>query len=491
MYESAIGTTEDGTLDPLRTFQMVYVTLQHQIFETLVTIDFNTQRIVPVLAERWEQRDSLTIRFYLRRGVRFHNAEPFTAEAVVFTLNLMRDPRNKFGGRFLFDAIAAVQIVDPYTVDIILSAPDALLLRKLAAVGFIFPPKYYTSVGDGYFTRYPIGTGPFRFFYNTKNKNNIREIHLVANEDYWGDRPAIQELIYEFIPPDAHGQALRSGMIDMVITQDTRLKNELANDPKLTAFVQPSLRSAVCLINIDKQSPLQDIRVRRALEHCIDRTKIITTILHGNGIPLYTIAPQGSLAHSRNKPLYPESIKRARELLAESGYAHGLALKAMAADNAPSKALAHALAEQLSHVGVDLSLEFLSREGIKKEVVEPKLMGNNKPSSYDLWIINGWPDLFGASAHFYFLFFHPHGIFNFGIYLDKTSPFEQYYNRALASPNETALAKRLQQLDRLIMTEAVAIPIYQVALTYGMNKRIRFQPGLNDLPLRFKECSIE
>ena len=491
MYESAIGTTEDGTLDPLRTFQMLYVTLQHQIFETLVAIDFNTQRIVPVLAERWEQKDPYAIRFFLRRGVRFHNGEPFNAEAVRFTLDLMRDPRNKFGGRFLFDSISAVQIVDDYTVDVLLSSPDALLLRKLAAIGFIFPPKYYAKVGDVYFTRHPMGTGPFRFFYNATGKNGLREIHLVANEDYWGTPPQVHELVYDFIPPDAQAQALRDGIVDLVITQDAALKKAFDSNPNFTVVVHPSLRSSVCLLNIDKQGPLQDIRVRRALQHCLDRENVIASATHGTGKPLFTIAPEGSLAFERGRPMYRNDLTRARELLAQAGFHRGLSLRAMAADNPPTIALAHALKKQFADAGIILNVEFLNRESIKREVVEPKLMGNPRPSSYDLWIINGWPDLFGTSAHFYFLFLHSRGIFNFGINLNKTSIFDTYYAKALAAPSEPTLAERLRALDRLIMREAVALPIYQIELTYGMSRHVRFNPGLNDLPLRFKECSFE
>lgn len=491
IYEASIGTTEDGTLDPLRTFQMLYFNLQHQIFETLIGVDFNTQTVVPVLAERWEQKDALTTRFHLRRGVRFHNAEPFTAETVRFTLDLMRDPRNKFGGRFLLESIAAVQIIDDYTVDIILATPDALLLRKLAAIGFMLPPKYYSKVGDVYFTRYPMGTGPFRFFYNARNKDGIKEIHLTANEDYWGPRPAVRELVYDFIPREAQGQALRNGAVDLVVSQDASFMDEVRSDTNLTIFSQSSLRSTICLLNIDKSGPLQDIRVRRALQHCINRKDMIAVALHGRGKPLYTIAPAGSLAFDNGKPLYDENIAHARTLLSEAGYAQGFSLKAMAADNAPSRAIAQLLRTQLAHAGISLAVDFLSRDSIKKEIVEPKLMGNARPSTYDLWIINGWPDLFGASAHFYFLFLHSHGIFNFGIYLNKQSLFDSQYARILSSGNDKALIRNLRGFDRLAMQEAVVIPLYQVELVYGMNKNVRFRPGLNDLPLRFKDCVFE
>ena len=92
VYDQAFGATSAGTPDPLKTYQMQFFNLQHQIFETLVKIDLNTNTVLPLLAEKWERIDSLTVRFYLRHGVRFHNDERFDAAAVKFTFDLMRNP---------------------------------------------------------------------------------------------------------------------------------------------------------------------------------------------------------------------------------------------------------------------------------------------------------------------------------------------------------------------------------------------------------------
>lgn len=491
MYESTIGTTDDGTLDPLRTFQMLYFYLQHQIFETLATIDFNTQHIIPVLAERWEKINPTTMRFYLRQGVRFHNGEPFTAEAVQFSLNLMRDPRNKFSGRFLFDSIAAVQIIDTYTVDIVLYSTDALLLRKLASIGFIFPPKYYAKVGDKYFTRYPMGTGPFRFLYNTKDEKVSHELHFVANEDYW-ERPRgnVHELIYTFIPHDHQWKALSDGKIDLLISQDPDVKDKIESKSSLKIVKHPSLRTSFCLMNIDKPGPLTDIRVRRALQHAINRTEIIKKALNGYGMPLFTIAPVGSLSYKAGKPFYDENQTAAKELLARAGYAQGLTLSVMAAQNQPTIDVVNMIKKQLAEAGVTLEVTFLNRDDIKKEIVEPKLMGSSTPSKFDLWILNGWPDIFGTNAQFYFLFLHSRGIFNFGIHMNNNSPVDELYAKAVASKDDKNLSVNIQRLDRYTIEQSLAIPLYQVELIYAMDKKVNFNPGLNDLPLCFKDFSL-
>lgn len=493
MYEAALGTTDKGTLDPLRTYQMPYFNLQHQLFETLVALDLNTQTITPLLAESWETPTPTTLRFHLRRGVRFHNGEPLTSEAVKFSLDLMLDPYQKFGGRFLLDAIAEVRIVDDFTVDINLRYPDARLLRRLAVIGFILPPQYFRSAGETYFTRNPMGTGPYRYFYNKRSPQGVSEVHLVANEDYWGiPRPTIQEIVYKFIPRQQQWQALKNGEVDLLITQAPDPEALSEKDPSLVIIKKPSLRTAFCLFNIDKQGPLQDIRVRRALEHAVNREELIAKTLLGYGKPLYaSTAAEGSLAHSGAAPRYEESTVKASELLAAAGYAGGLSLSVMASANQPTMAVAEMLKQQLARSGITLAVHFLSREETLREIVTPKLMGAPRPSVYDLWLISGWPDLFGTNGHFYFLFLNSHGIFNFGISQNKKSELDVLYGKYCLSTDEPAFALNVQKLDRYLLDQALVLPLYQIELLYAMKKGVHCTPGLNDLPLRFSGCSVE
>lgn len=492
MYEAALGTIDDGTLDPLRTLQMPYFNLQHQLFETLVALDQNTQTIVPLLAESWESPADTTLRFHLRRGVRFHNGEPFTARAVKFSLDLMLDPRQRFGGRFLFDVIAGVRIVDDYTVDIRLRYPDGRLLRRLAVIGFMLPPQYFKAAGETYFTRNPMGTGPYRFFYNKMTPRGVRETHLVANEDYWGTGPAIQEVVYKFIPRQHQWQALKDGEVDLLITQAP--EPEAVSDPPASLVVEkkPSLRTAFCLFNIDKPGPLQDVRVRRALEHAVNRREIIDGALHGYGRPLYaTTAAEGSLAHGTWAPPYDESAAKAAALLAEAGYGGGITLSVMASANQPTTAVAEVLQRQLARAGITLSVHLLSRDEVIREVVRPKLMGAPRPSTYDLWLISGWPDLFGTSGHFYFLFLKSQGIFNFGISQNKDYELDALYDRYRLSADDAALGDNARKLDRYLLERALVLPLYQVELLYAMRKGVACNPGLNDMPMRLSDCSVE
>ncbi len=491
MYCSSIGTTENRDTDPLRTLQLHFFDLQHQIFETLVSFNADTQKIEPVLAESWKKVSDTTIRFFLRRGVRFHNGEPFTAESVKFTYDLMIDPRNRFPGRFLLKNITAVQVIDDYTVDVVLSFPDALILRKIGTIGFLFPPDYYRRVGDAYFIRYPIGTGPFRNFYKEEHPRWGQEYHLVANEDYWGKRPSIDELVYIEIPHAGQWNALKRGDIDLLITQHIDPAEKPHADKHLKILSRTATRASAVLMNIDKEGPLQNLNVRRALEHAVSRDKIISSALNGFGRPIYSTIPEGTVGKKLKKPVYPESIAAARSLLKKAGYPQGCRLSVMAGDHQPARSVAGHLQQHFAKAGIELAVDYVSRNDVLKQIVEPKLQGTFRHSSYDLWILTDWPILFGTCTHFYFLFFHSDGMFNIGISAGQKSEINRYYRDITHSSNSREFRKNLQRLDSYLIDRALVLPLYQPALLYAMNKTVDFDPGMQTLPHRFVECRIK
>jgi peptide/nickel transport system substrate-binding protein len=426
MHGGPMGIDRKGTLNPLRTFQGLHLTLQHQIFETLLEIDFNRQDIAPALAIHWRRVDERTVEFHLRRGVRFHNGEPFNAAAVKFSLELMLDPRNKYAGRFLLDAIEKVEAIDNYTVRVTTRHRDALLLRKLAVVGLMFPPKYFKEVGPEYFTRYPMGTGPFRFFYREHMEDGSEEIHLVANEDYWLTmQPYLRELVFKFVPRAKQWGALKNDEVDLVIDLRIEREDERDKPASLEVVERRTLRNAVCLLNVDKDGPLADLRVRRALQHAINRGVIVEEALHGWGEPLSSVAPRGTLGHNEDLVAYPEDVGRSRELLREAGHDEGFSLKVMASEVAPTPQVVAVLKEQLGRIGVALEVNTYTRRELLEKVVYPKLMGVSKPSEFDMWVVAGWPSIFGAGAYFDFLFLHSRGMYNVGVYSGKESQVDK------------------------------------------------------------------
>ncbi len=488
-----LGTSADGTLNPLKTYQHLYLQLQHQIFETLVAVDFNKKAIVPALATRWEQPDSRTLIFHLRRGVRFHNGEPFNADAVKFSIDLMCDPRNRFAGRFLLDAISQVTAIDEHTVSIALKYPDAVLLRKLAFIGMMFPPGYYRKVGMDYFTGHPVGTGPFRYYYTDTGADGYRQIHLVANEGYWNlGYPLAHELVYCLIPFDKQMAALNSGAVDMVITQDVTPGNFNILRQEIRTIKQRTLRSSICLLNIDKPGPLSDIRVRKALQHGINRQALIARALQGYGEPLCTVAPPeiSDNGTEADVPCPAENVAEARRLLSLAGYENGCELTLLATDTPNTVRVVREIQKQLERLGVSIQASFWGRKKILDAIVYPKLKGDLSPGRFDMWVVTGWPHFFGSGINFYFMFFHPSGMYNFGTHIGQETRLSRLYNLVTHSGSPEMFHKRFTALEHYCLENALLIPLYQAELLYAMRPGLEYNPGLNDLPHRLWRCRL-
>jgi peptide/nickel transport system substrate-binding protein len=298
------------------------------------------------------------------------------------------------------------------------------------------------------------------------------------------------ELVYHCIAPDKQWAALQDGTLDMVVSMplpegsiDTNVKNT-------KFFSELSLRNAALLLNVDKQGPLASLPVRQALQHAVRRKEIISAGLDGYGIPLYSITPRGALGHCPEPPRYSEDVKKARALMSEAGYGKGIVLKMLASAYEPSLTVAEILRKQLARAGITLEVTSLSREELLRKVVEPRLKGEPMSDDFDMVLISGWPSLFGTGTHFYSVFMHSGGLFNIGTYRRNDSPIDALYNEAVIADDTDRLCADLKKIDTYLLDQALIVPLYQIKMVYGMRANIRFNPGMNDMPLRFDQCRI-
>ncbi len=203
---------DPGSWDPIDTFLVNWASVATNLYDGLTYRGPDLQ-LKPGLATSWEQLDDgKRIRFHLRENVTFHNGEPFNAQAVKFTFDrLLGDEGKKGPQRSNYTAIDHVEIIDDYTVDFYLNAPDPVLLTKLAGYGaMIVPPKYIQEHGDAYFNTHPVGTGPFKF----KAYSPKVSIELEPYAGFWGNAPKLSQLTYRFISePSTAVAELQSGRL--------------------------------------------------------------------------------------------------------------------------------------------------------------------------------------------------------------------------------------------------------------------------------------
>src|SRR6516165_1889231 len=224
----------------------------------------------PCLAESWSASpDGLSYEFVLRKGVKFHNGEPVTADDVKFSFERYHGAAHQL----MKDNVAAIEIADPQHVRFRLKKawPDFITFYSTASgSGWIVPKKYVEQVGDEGFKKAPIGAGPYKFVSFTPGV----ELVLEAFEDYWRKPPSVKRLVMKVIPEEATRlAALKRGEIDIAYSIRSELAEELRATPGLT--LKPAVVQGVFNIYFpdqwDVKSPWHDERVRRAASLAIDR----------------------------------------------------------------------------------------------------------------------------------------------------------------------------------------------------------------------------
>jgi peptide/nickel transport system substrate-binding protein len=315
-----VRPTDPVSLDPHLETTAPGAWVYNNILEPLVIFDEKLQ-IKPVLATGWEVVSPTRLRFKLRPGVRFHDGTPLNAAAVRFTLD--RAFNSKPPGRWasLAGPIVGAEVVDDLTVDVVTKEPYGPTLRSLAMVyaGIVSPAAVQKMGTD--FLRAPVGTGPFKFVEWKTNTHVIIE----RNADYWGDKAPLDRVVFRVVPEEgARMIALQTGDADMVLLPAPASIPPLRRDPKYVIHEIAGIRVA----SIDMHAgmpPLDDVRVRQALLHAIDRKAILENILEGAAL-----APKGVMAPAvfgakdlQLDRVYPFDRARARALLQQAGFTPG------------------------------------------------------------------------------------------------------------------------------------------------------------------------
>ena len=306
--------------------------------------------VLPALAESWEVApDGLSWVFNLREGVSFHDGLPFTAEDVVFSFDRAMAEDSTNAQKQLFDGINEVTAIDDTTVEIGLDAPKGSLLFNLAwgdAV-IVSPASAETNKSN------PVGTGPFRF----SNWVQGDRIELVRNEDYWGAKPALEKVTFKFISdPTAAFAAMMAGDLDAFPNYPA--PENLAQfeaDPRFSVIVGSTEGETILAMN-NARPPFDDIRVRRAIAHAIDRQAIIDGAMFGYGTPIGSHFAPHSPAYEDLTAESAYDPELAKALLAEAGYPDGFANTLTLPPPSYARRGGEIVASQLRAVGIEVEI---------------------------------------------------------------------------------------------------------------------------------------
>lgn len=336
-----------ATLDPQMSLDITVFAVSQHIFDPLVIRD-ETGTIQPCLAESWEMVDPCTWRFRLRRGVRFHDGTPLTAECVKYTLDRLVNPSTKSPQAVLWADLKDVQVVDESTVVVRTTRPIGPLLYNLALVP-ILPVGADTKPG---FSQKPVGTGPFKVVRWSKGDRLVLE----ANRDYWRGSPKIDRLEWREIPEAAtRVSALESGEVDVVNNVPPEEVPRLKQNPHVTLMSTPSYRSVFLWMNCGR-APFDNPKVRDAVRYAVDPEPIVNHVLGGSARRARGPLAPGIFGACELEP-YSYDVERAKKLLVEAGYPTGFEVTLKFAEmDVKMKEVAEAIAHQLGKVGIRVNL---------------------------------------------------------------------------------------------------------------------------------------
>lgn len=334
------------------------------IYDTLVRFRPGTTEIEPALAESWEvAADGLTYTFRLRTGVTFHDGSPLTADAVLFSLERQRDPAHPMhgvGGAWKYwsnmgmsKVVAAVEKAGDATVVIRLQAPNAPFLSILTMpFCSIVHPASAEKWGED-FGRHPVGTGAFSFASWEPNQ----KIVLERNASYWGGAPPLDGIIYRVIPePNTRLLELQGGQIHGCDNPSPFQVTAVRGQAAIQVVTRPGMNVGYLAMNTQKK-PFDDLRVRQAVAHAVDKKALIDRLYEGMGVPAKNPFPDTVWGYADDVEDYVLDPARSKALLAEAGYPQGLDATLWAMPNprpympSPSK-VAESLIADLAAAGI-------------------------------------------------------------------------------------------------------------------------------------------
>jgi len=346
-----------STLDYYKGAERTNIIMSHHLFDTLIYKDADSGEIVPALAESYEFLDDDTIRFVIREGVKFHNGEVMTVDDVVYTLNMVADPDYGALYQIAVQWIDRAEKVDDRTVDLHMKEPYPVALEWLAGFLPIYPQEYYERVGPAGMAVEPVGTGPYRLVSVDPGSHWVLE----RFDDHYEGSPkgnAIGRIDLRMMPEiNTQLTEFMTGGLDFIWKFTPDLAQRLEGRPNVNLHNVPILRIVYMLVNLQEDSPLQDVRVRQAMMHAMNREEIMLTFVGAGSEVIHSPCNPVQFGCKTDVTTYDYDLDRARELMAEAGYPDGFELDMLVSIQATtSRTIQEALMANLSQIGIELSV---------------------------------------------------------------------------------------------------------------------------------------
>ena len=449
------------------------------IYEPLVFVD-NDMNIQPGLAKSWKRLDDYTWRFYLREGVKFHDGTTFTADAVKFMFDKCMD-------NFLFSQILAtrlyienkdqIEVVDDYIVDITTTKPLGCLPGRLSNPALVIVSPEMDDYGK------PDGTGPFKF----EEMTPLETLEVLRNAQYWGDGPKLEKLTIKTIfDASTKVMALEAGEVDLIYGVPRAEVSYLESDPDIQVFEKMVPMTSVIRVNA-KREPLNDVRVRKAINYAINKEDIVEYIYEGIGEPAKGfVSPVIYWSADDELDGYPYNPAKAEGLLADAGWSDTDGDGYLDKDGKTLKVeliyvpegmgfpphyaiMAEVIQDQVKDVGIE----------IKLKPMEPMMYWIIlMTGKFDL-LIDFWSTWDGDGSHLLSDQFHSEGGLTMGTNMteEHQALVDELIEEALATSDPDIIEENYREVQKIIVDEeAMGVPlVYEVEVVAAWNNVKEFE----------------
>jgi peptide/nickel transport system substrate-binding protein len=474
-----------ATLDIHEQLSLSVLQLSHISFDPLIrwTRELSFE---PRLATSFQRLDEKTVRFKLRRGVKFHSGNTMTAGDFKWTFDRLKQSPDF---ERIFADFVALKVIDDYTIDLVTSGPYPLLLH---AATYIFPldSKFYTGTdangndkaaivknGASFASANLSGTGPFKVVSHEQGGKLVFERFA----DYW-DRNSPGNVTRIVFTPIREEQtrvaALLSGDVDFIAPVSPEYFDQIRASSNSQLVTMPGTRIVTFQMNQQRRPEFRDQRVRMAIVHAIDNEAIVQQIMKGFATTAEQLSPPGYLGHNPNlKPRY--DLELAKKLMREAGYAKGFSITMMAPNNRylNDEEIAQAIAAMLAKINIKVEL---------KTIPTSQYWPMFDDRAADMMMV-AWRSDTEDSANLYeFLVMTPDQATGFGSYNSGNYSSEYVDSQTLQASQETDPARRaeiLQAIETKIFQDAAFVPLHWQSLAWAVRKGVILDPVVN--PLNF------
>jgi peptide/nickel transport system substrate-binding protein len=464
--------------------------LGYNVLQYLFEYALEKNELAPSLAVSREWIDDTTLEIRLRKGVRFHNGEPFDAHAVKFNFDYQRQHNPGRGVQVYMKHLNKIQVIHPYAVRFLFHVPDTLLLDR-AVLGpisgwVIGAPRYMEEVGWDQFLKRPIGTGPYIVDGVVKDYRKVREgevyTTLIANADYWKrGYPKIQKISFVQYSPQGAVRALTEGRVDLVtalVPKDT-LKVEGSPHSKVLK-ARDDIRMTLAYLNglSPHTFPLRNCLVRKALNYAVNKEELMRYAFKGNAIEMKGILTDKAGVDLSDTKTYEWNIPKARELLKEAGYEEGFRMSLFYLEQ--DFLLAHLLQRFWSLLKIEVEMTPVRFEWLVRHIAYPNTREGYSWEDEDWWVVisshPGYvPEVMGGLLEYLFHSGAPWQTFPDWLML----PLDTLYQEALRTKAQNNRFGIYKKANEYIANQALQLFTMAPLGLYGVNEEVQFVPHVS------------